>query len=66
MNKDGAPLEVLAGTVVFERSLPLLIKGLGYSGGGNCGWSAFDLGGGMSDENIIRHYRSRLTQSGTL
>ena len=26
----------------------------------------FDLGGSMPDENTIRHYRNRLTQSGTL
>lgn len=26
----------------------------------------FDLGGSMPDENIIRHYRNRLTESGTL
>lgn len=26
----------------------------------------FDLGGAMPDENTIRHYRNRLTESGTL
>ena len=26
----------------------------------------FDLGGTMPDENTIRHYRNRLTESGTL
>ena len=31
LSKDGDPLEVLAGTVEFERFRPLLTKGLGYS-----------------------------------
>ena len=30
LSKDGDPLEVLAGTVEFERFRPLLVKGLGY------------------------------------
>ncbi|GIX19808.1 MAG: hypothetical protein KatS3mg120_1484 [Erythrobacter sp.] len=104
LSKDGDPLEVLAGTVEFERFRPLLTKGLGYSDGAKGGRPAFDpvamfkvlvvqaqhnlsdarmefmirdrlswmrffgfdLGGAMPDENTIRHYRNRLTQSGTL
>ena len=31
LSKDGDPLEVLAGTVEFERFRPLLTRGLGYS-----------------------------------
>ena len=104
LSKDGDPLEVLAGTVEFERFRPLLTKGLGYSDGAKGGrppfdpvamfkvlvvqaqhnlsdarmefmirdrlsWMrffGFDLGGAMPDENTIRHYRNRLTESGTL
>ena len=104
LSKDGDPLEVLAGTVEFERFRPLLAKGLGYSDGAKGGRPAFDpvamfkvlvvqaqhnlsdarmefmirdrlswmrffgfdLGGAMPDENTIRHYRNRLTETGTL
>ena len=104
LSKDGDPLEVLAGTVEFERFRPLLTRGLGYSDGAKGGRPAFDpvamfkvlvvqaqhnlsdarmefmirdrlswmrffgfdLGGAMPDENTIRHYRNRLTDSGTL
>lgn len=104
LSKDGDPLEVLAGTVEFERFRPLLSKGLGYSDGAKGGRPAFDpvamfkvlvvqaqhnlsdarmefmirdrlswmrffgfdLGGAMPDENTIRHYRNRLTETGTL
>jgi hypothetical protein len=33
LSKDGGPLEVLAGTVEFERFRPLLVKGIGIWGG---------------------------------
>ena len=104
LSKDGDPLEVLAGTVEFERFRPLLVRGLGYSDGAKSGRPAFDpvamfkvlvvqaqrnlsdtrmefmirdrlswmrffgfdLGGAMPNENTIRHYRNRLTESGTL
>jgi transposase len=104
LSKDGDPLEVLAGTVEFERFRPLLTRGLGYSDDAKGGRPAFDpvamfkvlvvqaqhnlsdarmefmirdrlswmrffgfdLGGAMPDENTIRHYRNRLTESGTL
>ena len=42
LSKDGDPLEVLAGTVEFERFRPLLAKGLGYSDGAKGGRPAFD------------------------
>lgn len=104
LSKDGDPLEVLDGTVDFERFRDLLVDGLGYSNGAKGGrppfdpvsmfkvlvvqaqhnlsdarmefmirdrlsWMrffGFDLGASMPDENTIRHYRNRLTQSGTL
>jgi IS5 family transposase len=104
LSKDGDSLEVLAGTVAFERFRPLLAKGFGYSGGTKGGRAPFDsvaifkvlvvqaqhnlsdarmelmirdrlswmrffgfnLGGAMPDENTIRHYRNRMTESGTL
>ena len=37
LSKDGDPLEVLEGMVDFERFRPLLVEGLGYSGGKK-GW----------------------------
>ena len=42
LSKDGDPLEVLAGTVEFERFRPLLTKGLGYNDGTKGGRPAFD------------------------
>ena len=42
LSKDGDPLEVLAGTVEFERFRPLLTKGLGYSDGAKGGRPPFD------------------------
>ncbi len=42
LSKDGDPLEVLAGTVEFERFRPLLVRGLGYSDGAKGGRPAFD------------------------
>jgi transposase, IS5 family len=104
LSKDGDPLEVLDGTVDFERFRDLLVDGLGYSNGAKGGrpsfdpvsmfkvlvvqaqhnlsdarmefmirdrlnWMrffGFDLGASMPDENTIRHYRNRLTQSRTL
>jgi hypothetical protein len=42
LSKDGAPLEVLAGTVEFERFRPLLTRGLGYRDGAKDGRPAFD------------------------
>jgi IS5 family transposase len=42
LSKDGDLLEVLAGTVEFERFRPLLVKGLGYSDGARGGRPAFD------------------------
>ncbi len=42
LSKDGDRLEVLAGTVEFERFRPLLVRGLGYSDGAKGGRSAFD------------------------
>jgi len=41
-SKDGDPLEVLAGTVEFERFRPLLTRGLGYGNGPKGGRPAFD------------------------
>lgn len=104
LSKDGDPLEVLAGTVEFERVWPLLTKGLGYRNGAMVGrppfdpvamfkvlvvqaqrnlsnarmeimirdrlsWMrffGFDLGGAMPDENTIRHFGIRFTESETL
>jgi transposase, IS5 family len=104
LSKDGDPLEILAGTVEFERFRPLLNKCLGYSDGAKGGrppfdpvamfkvlvvqaqhnlsdagmefmirdrlsWMrffGFDLGRTMPDENTIRHYRNRLSESGAL
>lgn len=42
LSKDGDPLEVLAGTVEFDRFRPVLTKGLGYSDGAKGGRPAFD------------------------
>lgn len=37
LNKDGGPLKALTGMVEFERFLPLLTMGLGYSDGAKGG-----------------------------
>lgn len=42
LSRDGDPLEVLAGTVDFERFRPLLVEGLGYSDGKKGGRPPFD------------------------
>lgn len=41
-SKEGDPLEVLDGTVDFERFRDLLVDGLGYSNGAKGGRPAFD------------------------
>jgi IS5 family transposase len=41
-SKDGDPLDLLAGTVEFERFRPPLVRMLGYSDGTNGGRLAFD------------------------
>lgn len=42
LSKDGDPLEVLAGTVEFERFRPILVRGLGYGDGAKGGRPPFD------------------------
>ena len=42
LSRDGDPVEVLAGTVDFERFRPLLVEGLGYSDGKKGGRPPFD------------------------
>jgi len=42
LSKDGDPLEVLDGTVDFERFRDLLVDGLGYSNGAKGGHPPFD------------------------
>ena len=56
LSKDGDPLEVLAGTVEFERFRPLLAKGLGYSDGAKGGRPPFDP---------VAMFKVRLKSAGT-
>ncbi|WP_245638503.1 transposase [Croceicoccus bisphenolivorans] len=42
LSRDGDPLEVLGEAVDFERSRPLLVKGLGYNDGAKGGRPPFD------------------------
>ena len=67
LSKDGDPLEVLDVTVDFEYFRGRLVEGLGY--GDRLSWMrffGFALGGRMPDENTIRHFRNRMTETGTL
>lgn len=77
LSKDGDPLEVLAGTVEFERFRPLPVKGLGYSDGTKGARPAFDpvamvkvlvvqAQHNLSVGRMELMIRDRLTESGTL
>ncbi len=57
LSKDGDPLEVLQGTVDFERFRPLLVKGLGYSDGKKGGRPPFDPVSMFKVRAVYPHHR---------